>query len=197
MSPERVVDEPTRGLWSPLLARGGQVALPAVLLRHQARLGLSHGELVYVLHILAAREGGEAPALAVADVAAAAGVHVTRARSWKASLVAKGYLATRTGLGADGAKRADRHDLSGLLNCLESLVVEEETRSQLAALRRDLPPPRFQGREPAVPQLGTPRRLLPRASENARPSPRENTRRSPESRLRPVPDQVRRDSRAE
>ena len=65
---------------SPLIVRSGVVPLPILLIRHQARLDLSHGELVYLRHVLARKWGPDWPWVAVGDVAAAAGVGITMAR---------------------------------------------------------------------------------------------------------------------
>jgi hypothetical protein len=75
---------------SPLIARGGVIATPAVLVRYQARLGLTANELVYVLHVLSHKWDAGWPYVAVGDVAEAAGVHTKMARRWKTSLQAKG-----------------------------------------------------------------------------------------------------------
>jgi hypothetical protein len=44
---------------SPLIAACGVVAVPALLVRHQARLQLSNAEVIYLLHVLSHRWDGD------------------------------------------------------------------------------------------------------------------------------------------
>lgn len=125
---------------SPLIASAGVVAVPALLVRHQARLGLTSAELTYVLHVLLHRwDGATWPWVAVESVAEAAGVHLTVARRWKASLEAKGYLVARRRMLAHIGRGADEHDLSRLFAALERLAEEEQTRKALDQVRGELP----------------------------------------------------------
>ena len=184
MSERKPGVQPGRGFddrLSPLIVRGGVVPVPLLLLRYQARLGLSHGELVYAMHVLARKWDAAWPFLAVGDVAAAAGVHITIARRWKAGLVARGLLTTAARGRPGGGRLADLHDLSGLFAQLEALKLEEELAEARAARQDALPAPRFHGGLPTVPQLSTsPSRKNARvkASDNARVNPRTNTRSS-------------------
>ena len=136
---------------SPLLARGGVAAVPSVLVRHAGRLDVTTNEVFYLLHVLERKWGREWPFLAVGEVAAAAGVDVAVARRWKASLIRKGLLTTRTRSAPSGGRLADLHDLSGLFARLEALVCEEE----LTRARGDLPAPTFHRGLSTIPQLST------------------------------------------
>ena len=78
---------------SPLIAACGVVAVPALLVRHQARLHLSNAEVIYLLHVLSYRwDGTRWPWVAVSAVAEAVGAHSDIVRRWKSSLQTKGYL---------------------------------------------------------------------------------------------------------
>ena len=164
---------------SPLIVRGGVVPVPLLLLRYQGRLDLSHGELIYALHVLARKWDAGWPFVAVGDVAAAAGVHITIARRWKASLVARGFLAATARGRPGGGRLADLHDLSGLFAHLEALMLEEELAAARAARQEGLPAPRFHGGLPSVPQFPTAppsKSARVKASENARHKTSENAR---------------------
>jgi len=139
------------------------VPVPLLLLRYQARLGLSHGELIYAQHILARKWGADWPYVAVGEVATAAGVHITIARRWKAGLLAKGLLATTARGRPGGGRLADLHDLSGLFARLEALMLQEELAEARAARQEALPRPRYHGGLP--PSHSYPQR--PRADTRA------------------------------
>jgi len=64
---------------SPLIAACGVVAVPALLVRHQARLHLSNAEVIYLLHVLSYRwDGTHWPWVAVSAVADAVGLRLKR-----------------------------------------------------------------------------------------------------------------------
>lgn len=160
--PERPEDErrSVAKRLSPLLARGGWVAVPSLLLEHQGRLGLSTAELTYVLHVLRFRWGEEWPWVRVADVAAAAGVHVEVARRWKRRLMQSPqgspvkYLRCTERVDRSG-RGPDLHDLSGLFARLEALVLEREARKAVDRVRGDLPEPTFHRGPSTIPPLST------------------------------------------
>ena len=128
---------------SPLLERVGWVAVPHVLIRYQARLGLTYGELNYVLHILCHKWTGQWPWVAVSGVVKATGHHERNIRSRKESLQKKGYLVCREQRLEDGGRGADEHDLSGLFAALERLAIEDRTQEAIDELQADLPEPQY------------------------------------------------------
>jgi hypothetical protein len=151
---------------SPLIAACGVVAVPALLVRHQARLQLSNAEVIYLLHILSYRwDGTRWPWVAVSAVAAAAGAHPDIVRRWKSSLQAKGYLVCKPRIVPGVGRRADEHDLSRLFAALEALAEEEETHKALDQIRGDLPADQYRRGMADVPQLSTGR---PRKNTQAR-----------------------------
>ena len=100
---------------SPLIAACGVVAVPGLLVRHQARLLLSNSEVVYLLHVLSHRwDANHWPWVAVSAIADGSGVHTGVVRRWKASLEAKGYLVCRARVVPGVGRRDDEHDLSRL-----------------------------------------------------------------------------------
>lgn len=141
---------------SPLIAACGVVAVPALLIRHQARLHLSNAEVIYLLHVLSYRwDGTRWPWVAVSAVAEAAGAHPDIVRRWKSSLQTKGYLVCRVRLIPGVGRRADEHDLSRLFGALEALAEEEETRKALDRVRSDLPAAQYRRGMADIPQLST------------------------------------------
>jgi hypothetical protein len=141
---------------SPLIATLGVTAVPNLLIRHQARLGLSTYELVYLLHVLAHRWDGDAwPWVPIADIARATGSAERSVRDWKAAIIAKGYLAVRKRGREGGGRGADEHDLSGLFAALEGLALEEELQRGSDQARDRLPAPRYFHGPASVPWLGT------------------------------------------
>lgn len=152
---------------SPLIARGGTVALPVSLLVHAGRLGLTSNELCYIAHVLHRKWTKDWPFLSVGEVAASAGVDVRSARSWKASLIGKGYLRVYPRVVPGQGPRADVHDLGGLFARLEALVLEDELRRA----RGELPEVEYHQGISTTPPLSTgrsARRLRPRAEGNTR-----------------------------
>ncbi|MGI9147188.1 MAG: hypothetical protein ACR2IK_11640, partial [Chloroflexota bacterium] len=156
---------------SPLIAACGVVALPALLVRHQARLQLSNAEIIYLLHILSHRwDADHWPWVAVSAIADSSGVHSGVVRRWKASLEAKGYLVCRARVVSGVGRRADEHDLSRLFAALEALGLEEESQKALDKVRGDLPEAQFHRGLATTPQLSTGRpgkKMRARPHENA------------------------------
>jgi hypothetical protein len=151
---------------SPLIAACGVVAVPALLVRHQARLHLSNAEVIYLLHVLSYRwDGTHWPWVAVSAVAEAVGAHADIVRRWKSSLQTKGYLVCKPRIVPGVGRRADEHDLSGLFAALEALAEEEETHKALDQIRSDLPIAQYRRGMADVPQLSTGR---PRKNTQAR-----------------------------
>ena len=155
---------------SPLIAACGVVAVPALLVRHQARLQLSNAEIVYLLHVLSFRwDADHWPWVAVSTIAEAAGVHTGVVRRWKASLETKGYLTCHPRVLPGVGRRADEHDLSRLFAALEALALEEETQKALDEVRSDLPDAQYHRGLSTTPQLST-----GRPNKNVRARPHEN-----------------------
>src|SRR5579859_358834 len=151
---------------SPLIAVCGVVAVPSLLVRHQARLHLSNAEVIYLLHVLSYRwDGTHWPWVAVSAVAEAVGAHADIVRRWKSSLQTKGYLVCKPRIVPGVGRRADEHDLSGLFAALEALAEEEETHKALDQLRSDLPATQYRRGMADIPQLSTGR---PRKNTQAR-----------------------------
>ena len=141
---------------SPLIAACGVVAVPALLVRHQARLHLSNAEVIYLLHVLSYRwDSTRWPWVAVSAVAEAAGAHPDIVRRWKSSLQTKGYLLCRPRIVPGVGRRADEHDLSRLFAALEALAEEEETHKAFDQIRGDLPAAQYRHGMADVPQLST------------------------------------------
>jgi hypothetical protein len=138
---------------SPLIAKAGVVAVPVLLIRHQADLDLTDGELVYLLQVLAHKWARAWPWIAVSDVVKATGHHERNVRSRKQSVEQKGYLLCRPQWKADGTRGGDEHDLSGLFAALERLAIEDQTKQALDEAQADLPEPRYyQGGLQAAPK---------------------------------------------
>jgi hypothetical protein len=163
---------------SPLIAAAGVVAVPALLVRHQARLQLSNAEVIYLLHVLSHRwDGTHWPWVAVSAIAEGAGAHTGVVRRWKASLEAKGFLVCKPRVVPGVGRRADEHDLSRLFAALEALALEEETQKALDKARSDLPDAQFHRGLATTPQLSTGRtgrKMRARTNENAGARPGEN-----------------------
>jgi len=161
---------------SPLIAACGVVAVPVLLVRHQARLQLSNPEVVYLLHVLSHRwDAGHWPWVAVSAIADGAGVHTGVVRRCKASLEAKGYLVCRARVVPGIGRRSDEHDLSRLFAALEALALEEETQKALDQVRGDLPDAQFHRGLATTPQLSTGRpvkKMRARPNEKVRAPPR-------------------------
>jgi len=155
---------------SPLIAKIGVVAVPALLLKYQGRLGLTDGEVVYVLHVLDHKRDGGWPWVAVGDVAAAMRRDERNVRSRKESLRAKGYLVCRAQRTAHGDRGADEHDLSGLFAELERLGIEERTAKALDQAREDLPAPTYYGDQLSVPRTPVQRLAVRRRRATDEPS---------------------------
>jgi hypothetical protein len=164
---------------SPLIAACGVVAVPALLVRHQARLHLSNAEVIHLLHVLSYRwDGKRWPWVAVSAVAEAAGAHPDIVRRWKSSLQTKGYLVCKPRVVPGVGRRADEHDLSRLFAALEALAEEEETHKALDQMRDDLPAAQYSRGMADVPQLSTGRpgkNTQARAGENTGSGAGENT----------------------
>src|SRR5579859_8169365 len=163
---------------SPLIAACGVVAVPSLLVRHQARLHLSNAEVIYLLHVLSYRwDGDHWPWVAVSAIADRSGVHSGVVRRWKASLEAKGYLVCKPRVIPGVGRRADEHDLSRLFAALEALALEEETQKALDKVRGDLPDAQYHRGLATTPQLSTGRpgkKMRARPHENAGARPGEN-----------------------
>ncbi len=153
---------------SPLIAFRGVTAVPNLLLQHQARLGLSSSEVVYVIHVLSHHHGAGWPWVSVGKVADSVGVTQRMARNWKASLIRKGYLHCSPRVVPGVGRRADEHDLTGLYAALESVALEQEAVRPLNEARR-VPAPIYH----VVP------RLSPARTETSFPSGPEGNFRDP------------------
>jgi hypothetical protein len=163
---------------SPLIAAAGVVPVPVLLIRHQARLGLTAPELVYLLHVLSHRwDGGEWPWVAVASVCEATGASERSVQEWKASLQRKHLLRCKPRYLEGIGRRADEHDLSGLFAALEALVLEDETRKALESVRADLPRPTYHQGLGTTPQLPAGRPAIARttAVRKSAPPPRDHS----------------------
>jgi hypothetical protein len=142
--------------FSALIVVGGITPVPTYLLRYQARLGLSHQELTYLLHVLShRRDGATWPWVSVASVVEACGASERNVRLWKQSLERKGYLVCRARRLPSGGRAADEHDLSRLFAALEALILEDESRKALDRVRADLPAASYHRNRAPVPQLST------------------------------------------
>jgi hypothetical protein len=132
---------------SPLIAQGGKkrgvIPVPGLLVHYQGRLGLSDGELVYILHVLAEKRGRDWPYLGVSDTAKEMLRHERNARSLKQSLEERGFLVCRPMWKADGTRGGDEHDLSGLFAELERLAIELGTQEALDQVRAEQPEPMY------------------------------------------------------
>jgi hypothetical protein len=152
--------------YRPPIAACGVVAVPALLVRHQARLQLSNAEVIYLLHILSYRwDGTRWPWVAVSAVAEAVGAHPDIVRRWKSSLQTKGYLVCKPRIVPGVGRRADEHDLSRLFAALEALTEEEETHKALNQMRGALPEAQYRRGMADVPQLS---RARPHKNTQAR-----------------------------
>lgn len=183
---------------SPLIAARGVAPIPNLLIRYQARLGLSSYELVYLLHVLQhRRDDGSWPWVPIAEIAKATASAERSVRDWKAALIAKGYLSVRKRGREGGGRGADEHDLSGLFAALEALAIEEELQRASDQARERLPAPRYFHGMASVPQLGTrdgrerPRlqteRVRSRKSNTAESRRIDPKRQNPAAIMRPVP----------
>jgi hypothetical protein len=165
---------------SPLIAAAGVVPVPALLVRHQARLGLTAPELVYLLHVLSHRwDGSQWPWVALSSVCEATGASERSVQEWKASLQRKHLLRCKPRYLEGIGRRADEHDLSGLFAALEALALEEETRKAVESARADLPQPTYHSGLSSTPQLQTGRPAIRRrtAVRKVAPPPRDNSHR--------------------
>jgi hypothetical protein len=132
---------------SPLIAKGGYkrgvIPVPGLLVHYQGLLGLTDGELVYILHVLDEKRGRDWPYLGVSETAREMLRHERNARSLKQSLEQKGLLVCRSMWKADGTRGGDEHDLSGLFAQLERLAIELGTQEALDQVRAEQPEPMY------------------------------------------------------
>lgn len=154
---------------SPLIVAVGVTAIPNLLLRYQGRLKLTSNEVVYVQHVLMHRWGETWPWVAISTIVESTGAAERSVRDWKASLMAKGFLAIHTRGRPGGGRGADEHDLSKLFAALEALALEEELQRASDDARQQLPTPTyFRGDMASVPQVGA-RQTRKLQTERVRP----------------------------
>ena len=156
---------------TPVLAKAGVAPTPITLLRHEGQLGLTHGETLYVMHVLSHKRGDAWPWLAVSAVAAGMGRDERNVWSIKESLIRKGYLRCR-GRWTRAGRGADEHDLAPLFAQLERLAIEDAKEEALA----DFPPMTYGAQlellpAAAVQRLDVRRRGKPTALANLAKSP--------------------------
>ena len=94
--------------------RDGYTAIPNLLIRHSAAIGISLGEVRCILVICSFWWDVDLPHPAVATIAAAMGRGVRQVQSYLNSLQRKGLLTITATFGADGSQRTNVYDLHRL-----------------------------------------------------------------------------------
>jgi DNA-binding transcriptional regulator YhcF (GntR family) len=114
--------------WAPELESDGHVQVSTFFLENYHQLkpyDLTHGEAMFVIHLMQHKWGTDAPFPAYKTIAQRMGVSTKTARRFAASLEQKKYLHRRMRVGA-----TNRFDLTNLLAALVSL------KTNKPALRR-------------------------------------------------------------
>jgi len=132
---------------SPLIAQGGKkrgvIPVPGLLVHFQGALGITDGELVYLLHVLDEKRSRKMPFLAVSDTAKEMHRDERNVRSRKQSLQKKKLIVCRPGWTKEGDRGADEHDLTPLFAELERLAIEVGTTEALDQVRAEQPEPTY------------------------------------------------------
>ena len=112
--------------WAPELARHGHVQVSTFFLENYHRLkpyNLTHGEAMFVVHLMQHKWGADAPFPAYKTIADRMGVSTKTARRFAASLEQKKYLVREVRVGA-----TNRFHLTKLISALVGFEPEKPTR---------------------------------------------------------------------